>query len=59
MQILLHYPQSEEECAALACQTSMLHAEFAAAWLENLPCPAVQKLKLLEKMQKKEQEEKD
>lgn len=46
LELVVHYPQGEEEKLALARRVADVHAQIAARQLRGLHCPAEQKLAL-------------
>ena len=51
MNILLHYPTSEQALAELPKQVAKIHAEAVGSFVDKLTCPKEQKLRLVEAVQ--------
>ena len=51
LNILLHYPTSEQAFAELQKQVAKIHAEAVGSFVDKLTCPKEQKLRLVEAVQ--------
>ena len=47
MKIIVYYPATENGMNELKRSAAKIHAEAAATYITNLPCPKAQKLELL------------
>ncbi|WP_156136360.1 hypothetical protein [Candidatus Soleaferrea massiliensis] len=51
MNIIVHYPTTEQALAELQKRVAMVHAEAVGSYIEKLTCPKEQKIKLIEAVQ--------
>lgn len=51
MNIIVHYPTSEQAFAEMQKRVAMVHAEAVGSYIEKLTCPKEQKIKLIEAVQ--------
>ena len=47
MKIIVHHPKSQEDISILQKKVAAVHAEAVLRYIDKLPCPKEQKLKLL------------
>ena len=48
IQVIVHFPNTEEGKQELAQRISQVHADFVISTIDKLNCPTKQKLKLLQ-----------
>ena len=51
MNIVVHYPQSEESLAELQKRVATVHIDAVTTYINSLSCPKSQKLLLIDKLQ--------
>lgn len=52
MNIIVHYPTSEEDMLSLQKSVARVHTQTVADYVQNLTCSKEQKLELISAMQK-------
>ena len=48
MEVIVHYPESEEDRAEIQKRLARIHAQFVLQYIRKLNCPQWQKEKLLD-----------
>ena len=52
MEVFVHYPKTEKDMKELGKRAAMVHAQAVTQYIERLPCPKEQKLKLYDEITK-------
>lgn len=52
MNVIIHYPESEDGMKVLQDKVSVVHSEYVLKYIQNMTCPKEQKLKLIGDIEK-------
>ena len=52
IELFVHYPETPEKQALLDARVANFHAEYVAQCIHRMPCPAEQKLELIDAIAK-------
>ena len=52
MEIFVHYPKTDKDIKELGKRAAVVYAQAVTQYIEHLPCPKEQKLKLFDEIKK-------